>query len=216
MSVIKKLLKSLVVISIVPIVYFVTALICSYIPINQETNDIEKKHSLYLSSNGIHLEIIIPKTELDTKLLYGLKHKSSDAYFSFGWGEKTYYQKTATSSDFSFVDKCNAAFVNTSALLHVTRYNSIKNHWIEIKMTSSQLLKLNSYIQNTFRLTNKNEKIILPTIAYSNNDNFYESHGKYNGFNTCNTWVNTGLKQSKAKACLWTPFDFGLLHMYQK
>ncbi|MFM7854609.1 MAG: DUF2459 domain-containing protein [Flammeovirgaceae bacterium] len=53
-------------------------------------------------------------------------------------------------------------------------------------------------------------------LRYWDNDSFYEAKGTYNLFFTCNTWVNEGLKKAGLKACLWTPFDSGLLRKYDQ
>ncbi|MDY8134450.1 DUF2459 domain-containing protein [Aquimarina sp. 2201CG5-10] len=215
MRIAKKALKVLGIILMFPILYLVVSLAFTYITVNNEKQDIEKEHTIYLSSNGMHLEIIIPKTILSPTLLDGLYH-NNDVFFSFGWGDRNYYIKAATSLDFTTIDRYKAAFINTPALLHVSRYRTQRNDWLPIKMTSVQLIKINTYIQDTFKTHQGNNKIILPGISYGTYDNFYEANGNYNGFNTCNTWVNTGLKQSDTKACLWTPFDFGLLSIHKK
>ncbi len=212
----KKILKPLGVILLIPVLYLIISLVFSYITVNKNDDLVNKKHSIYLASNGIHLEIIIPKTELDQSILDGLTYNNQEQFFSFGWGDRTFYIKTSTWSDFTIINKYKAAFVNTPALLHVTRYVTMKSDWVEIKMTPIQFKKLNNYINDTFRLDDRKKKIILPGLSYHNNDDFYEATGNYTCLNTCNTWVNTGFKQSRIKACLWTPYDFRLLSIHQK
>ncbi len=65
-------------------------------------------------------------------------------------------------------------------------------------------------------LNSQNKKILLNNKGYSYNDDFYEALGSFSCFKTCNSWVNSGLKESDIKACLWTPFDFGLLRIHKK
>ncbi|MCP5062170.1 MAG: DUF2459 domain-containing protein, partial [Ignavibacteriae bacterium] len=52
--------------------------------------------------------------------------------------------------------------------------------------------------------------------GYTPYDDFYEAVGSYSLFNTCNTWVNSAFKECNIKACLWTPYDFGLISMHKK
>jgi hypothetical protein len=59
------------------------------------------------------------------------------------------------------------------------------------------------------------EKIILSERGYTRKDDFYKANGRYSLFKTCNSWVNLGFKESGLKACLWTPFDFGLLRKHK-
>ncbi|WP_299315062.1 DUF2459 domain-containing protein [uncultured Aquimarina sp.] len=215
MKLVKKILKYFGVILLIPITYFIAALFCSYIPVTPKTSKTEQNKSVYLATNGIHLEVIIQKTEMDPLLLNGLRHNQKTQFLSFGWGDKTYYTKAAKSLDFTNINRFQAALLNSPSLLHVTRYNAIQHHWTEIKITMSQLTKLQTYINESFKTNSKNNKAIVPDISYGNMDNFYEANGSYNCLNTCNTWVNTGFKQSDLQACLWTPFDFGLLHIYK-
>ncbi len=215
MKIVKKLIRYIALILIIPVTYLIISFILTFITISGNNDPAEKTHSIYLSSNGLHLEVIIPKQDLDPAILEGLKSESKEQFFSFGWGDRTFYIKTSTPSDFTITNKCKAAFINTPALLHVTRYTSVKSDWVEIKMTPIQFTKLNIYINNTFRLDKGNKKIILPGLGYHKNDDFYEANGSYNCLNTCNTWINTALKQSGIKACLWTPYDFRLLDIHQ-
>ena len=64
-------------------------------------------------------------------------------------------------------------------------------------------------------LNDDGTKIILKNKGYTSNDDFYKAKGNYSCFKTCNSWVNTGFKESGLTSCLWTPFDFGLLNKYQ-
>ena len=61
----------------------------------------------------------------------------------------------------------------------------------------------------------ENKKVLLENKGYTPYDDFYEALGSYSLFNTCNTWVNSACKESNIKACLWTPYDFGLISMHK-
>ena len=99
--------------------------------------------------------------------------------------------------------------------MHVTRYTSKRSDWTEIKISQSELDSLTSYLQNTFKTDENGAKIILENQGYSSTDDFYKANGSYSCLKTCNSWVNTGFKQSGLKSCLWTPFDFGLISKYE-
>ncbi|WP_299215811.1 DUF2459 domain-containing protein [uncultured Aquimarina sp.] len=201
---------------LIPATYFIVALLCSYIPVTPKTSSVEQNKSIYLATNGIHLEIIIPKTEIDSLLLNGLRYSEQTQFLSFGWGDKTYYTKAAKSMDFTNVNRFQAALLNSPSLMHVTRHNNAQGHWMEIKMTTTQLIQIQTYIKESFFHDTDRHKTMVPETSYGSMDNFYEANGSYNCFNTCNTWVNTGFKKSDLKACLWTPFDFGLLRIHKK
>ncbi|EZH72618.1 hypothetical protein ATO12_21005 [Aquimarina atlantica] len=215
MRIIKKILKYIGIILILPALYLIVSLVLTYIPVNGKQGSEEKNHTVYLSSNGVHLEIIIAKNDLNASVLKDQLNTSQAQYFSFGWGDKNFYVETPLWADLTFVNGFQALFLNTPTLLHVTRYSSMQEDWVALKVNQKQLKKINQYISATFRLNSENKKIVLPGLGYYKNDDFYEATGNYTCFNTCNSWVNTGLKQSNIKACLWTPFDFGLLSMHK-
>lgn len=216
MKVVKKIVKWISAFTLIPIMYFLVSLILILIPVNNEKENLEKNKSIYLSSNGVHLNIIIAKNELHPKLLDGLKHFENDNYFAFGWGDKNFYLNTPNWSDLTFINASRALFLKSNALIHLERYSTIQLNWVEIKVNQNQLNKINQYIDKTFYLDALNKKIVLNDKGYSYNDDFYEALGSFSCFKTCNTWVNTGLKESQIKAFLWTPFSFGLLNMHKK
>jgi len=216
MKVVKKIVKWIIAIIIIPIVYFLVSLILIFIPINNEEKKSNKNKSIYLNSNGVHLNIIIAKNQLHPKLLDGLKYSDNDNYFSFGWGDKNFYLNTPTWGDLTFNNASRALFLKGTALIHLNRYSTTKFDWVEIKVNQNQLGKINQYIDKTFCLDSTNKKILLNNSGYSYNDDFYAAMGSFSCFKTCNTWVNSGLKESGIKACLWTPFDFGLINMHKK
>ncbi|MBQ4821481.1 TIGR02117 family protein [Aquimarina sp. MMG016] len=215
MKLLKKILKYVGIVLVLPISYVLVSLILTYIPVNNQDTKTEKNNTIYLSSNGVHLEIIIPKKNLDTTILNKLKYISNEEYFSFGWGDKNFYVETPTWADLTLATSFRALFLNSSTLIHVTRYSKTRQDWAIIKVDDDQLKKINDFIYKTFSLDTQGDMTLLPGLGYNTNDDFYEANGNYNCLRTCNSWVNTAFKQSDIKSCLWTPFDFGLLNMHQ-
>jgi len=99
--------------------------------------------------------------------------------------------------------------------MHVTRYKTRRSKWVEISINEDELKSLNEYINNSFAKDENNDLILLKDKGYWEIDDFYKAKGSYSCFKTCNTWANSGFKESKLKACFWTPFDFGLLWKYE-
>ncbi len=215
MIMIRKIIKWIITLVLIPVVYLLVSLILTFIPVNGNNDYTEKNNSIYLNSNGIHLDIIIPKDQIDSKLLDGLEYSKNDAYFSFGWGDKNFYFNTPTWNDLTFNNAFKALFINSSTLIHLTKYSTIQKDWVEIKVNQDQLYKINQYINKTFYVDTFDKKVLLKNKGYTNNDDFYEALGSFSIFKTCNSWVNSGLKESNIKACLWTPFDFVLLNMHK-
>ena len=199
---------------LIPTTYIIVSLILTSITVERESNIDEANKSIFLTTNGVHLDIVIPINDVDSLLLLGLKYTTDDQYLSFGWGDENFYINTPTWGDLTFSVAFEAMLLNSKTLMHVTRYKKERLNWIEIKVNEFELNKLNSYIQNTFKTKQDGMKIILKNSGYSRNDEFYKAEGSYTCFNTCNTWVNSAFKESGLKSCLWTPFDFGLINKY--
>jgi len=217
MIVLKRIFKFLLYFLAVPISYILLSFLLTFITINNNSDKaISKSKTIYLSTNGVHLDIIIPKKDIDATLLKDLVFYEPEQYLAFGWGDENFYINTPTWDDLTFGNAFQALFLKSPTLMHVTRYSYKSNTWVEVKLSEGQFKKLTQFILTSFKLDEGKNKIEIPGAGYSSIDNFYKANGSYSCFNTCNTWVNTAFKQSGLKAALWTPFDFGLLAKYQK
>lgn len=215
MKPLKKLLRYLTGLLLIPIIYLVISLILGAITKNGSYDAKTSSTEVYLSTNGVHLDIVIPKIYVDSKILKGLVRKETANYLAFGWGDENFYLNTPNWSDLTFKTAAKAMFLKSTSLMHVTRYQNLKSDWIAVKIKKTELKILNSYIFDTFKKDKSGHKIWLKDKGYSAKDDFYRANGSYSCFNTCNSWVNTAFKMSRLKCCLWTPFDFALLNKYR-
>lgn len=186
---------------LIPISYLLIALLLTYITVD---SDLEKENStelIYLKSNGVHLDIVLPRSSLSH-----LDIKSQ--FVAVGWGDKDFYLKTPKFKDVTFSIVFKALFLKSESLIHITPYDKINDSWVKIKVAKKQLLKISNQVSNQFNLSD-----LKPIKGYGSNDFFYKSKGSYSCFNTCNTWINFLLKNAKLKACLWTPFSFRLMEI---
>ncbi len=216
MRYVKLFLKGIGYILLIPITYILVSLLLTYIPIDEKTKNASKKHTIYLTTNGVHSDIILPKKLITPTLLKGQKYHPKEQYFAFGWGEENFYINTPTWGDLTFSTAFRAAFLKSKTLVHVTRYRTKRDKWIAVPVTDNQLQKLNAYILSAFN-ENENGKQLVEGATYTpDRDNFYRAKGNYMFYKTCNTWANSALKESDMKASLWTPFDFGVLRWHEE
>lgn len=201
--------------SVIPIIYILISLVLTAITVNKNESILNANKTIYLNTNGVHLDIIIPVSEIDNNLKKGLIKTKDVNYLSFGWGDKNFYLNTPTWGDLTLKNAFNALFLNSETLIHLTRYSNKNPKWIAVKINENQLKKLNIYILNAFEFDKHGNTIILENKGYSTNDDFYRAKGSYSCFKTCNTWINTALKTSGLKCCFWTPFDFGVIDKYK-
>jgi uncharacterized protein (TIGR02117 family) len=195
--------------------YLIVALVLTYIPVNTRSVVHQESSLVYLSTNGVHLSLIMPKSEMSAELLSGLRQVEYANYLSFGWGDRDFYLNTPTWSDLTFKNAFRALFLPTSTLIHLSRYNAVHSDWVAIHINQQQINQLNEYILGAFYLDTLSNKVWLPDEGYTANDDFYEATGTYSCFKTSNSWVNSALQESNIKSCLWTPFDFRLLSLHR-
>lgn len=210
-----QILKFLGLLLLVPILYFLFALIATHISVGEYNAETEAP-SIFISSNGVHLDIILPVELMTPELKAELNISASHRFISFGWGDKEFYLNTPEWKDLKVSTALSAMFLNSPTLMHISRYRSPFEDWLGIKVNEEQIEAINLYLLNSFSLDEEGRKRLLADRGYSWYDDFYEAKGNYHCFHTCNSWVNTAFKRAKLKACLWTPFDFGLMGLYEK
>lgn len=215
MRIIKKILKYFFFFLMVLLLYTGISILVSFITVNKNSNKPTDNKTVYLSSNGIHLSIILPKENIDPTLLRDLSYSKNHHYFMFGWGNANFYLNTPTWDDFKVSDGLKALFLNGETAIHLTTYYNKQPKWVSVKLSDRELYRLNAYIKNTFKINLEGKKIPIPHQDYSVYDSFYSAKGSYSPIKTCNTWVNSALKESGLKASYWTLWDFGVLNKYK-
>jgi uncharacterized protein (TIGR02117 family) len=139
-------------------------------------------------------------------------------YIAFGWGDKGFYLKTPTWADLKASTVFKAAFGLSSAAMHTTFYDKLKEgkRCVRLDISKEQYQRLITYIEKSLQTDASGNPVTIGADArYNDHDAFYEAKGSYNLFHTCNTWTNDALKVSGQKACWWTPFDKGILNLYR-
>jgi len=216
MNLYRKILKWSLYFIFLPIIYIIISLILTYITVNRKALNVDNNKVVYLSTNGVHLEIIIPVNDMNVELKKGLEFYQDEKYFSFGWGDENFYLNTPTWNDLTIGNALKAILLNGPTLIHLTRYKIFRKSWTKVILSESELEKLNQFISESFKKDTSGNKIKIANSGYSINDTFYKANGSYSCFKTCNSWVNEAFKESDLKSCLWTPFDFGLINKYEE
>lgn len=194
------------------VIYFLTAAFLSYLPAVPENANCEPDHTIYITSNGVHLDIVLPVANIDESFLSQLHVSANTQFVAFGWGDKNFYAKTPEWSDLTFPVAFKALFLKSEPAMHVTRYHQTYEHWRKVNLCTHQIDSLNHYIENSFEKTETGALQKTDFPGYYNSDNFYEAKGSFTLFKTCNVWTNKALKQTGIKTSVWSPFHFGVLY----
>lgn len=223
---IKKILKLLLKVLLFPIIftitYFIFAVILTIIPIGDEFQK-DGSIEIYLSSNGLHADFIVPfKNEIidwnkfiDPKE-YSAFQNETPKFISFGWGDKGFYLSAARWEDIPLKIQFKALFWKSESVMHVSLWPGKPleySNTVKFLITEEQYKILIKSFINSFQLK-ENLPQLIPDKGYSKYDNFYEAKGSYTLFYTCNTWVNELLKDINVKTSLWTPFEQGIFYHF--
>ncbi len=203
--------------------YICAAVVCSLIPAEQSYQPADKPIPIYLLSNGVHTDFVFPlRTEMKDWSQFIdigelIKNPETVQWIAFGWGDRTFYIETPTWEDLTAKNAFSSLFLPTPSAIHVTLYYTIFAHelCIPLRISEEQYQILSAYVESTFQKTKEGKPIRIGSYNYFECDGFYEAHGYFHLFKTCNTWTNTGLKRAGLPAALWTPVDKGILYHYR-
>lgn len=196
--------------------YLLCAFTFSRIAVNDDFVQPEEGVTIYIESNGVHTDIVVPVqhplADWSEKLPYahfenaGLSHK----YVAFGWGDKGFYLDTPTWADLKFSTAFEAVFWLGSTAMHVTYKREAPGESElsrKVVITAEHYQKLIAYIDSSFQKSDTGDYLPIDHPGYNKNDCFYEAIGTYSFLKTCNVWTGEGLDAAGVRVGWWTPFD---------
>jgi uncharacterized protein (TIGR02117 family) len=203
--------------------YLLVMFTLSRIPVNKTDKDPAKDVAIYIKSNGVHTDIVLPlknRYKDWTKSADPLLTRSRDStylYAAFGWGDRDFYLHTPQWSDLKAGTAFKAAFYLGTGVMHVTFYHGLteNSRCVKVWVSHNEYLKMVAFVEASFTHGKNNNFVLVPKASYGDDDNFYEAGSKYNLCYTCNSWANNCLKRGGQKAALWTLTDGGILCHYQ-
>lgn len=193
------------------VLYVAFSFLLSYIPIGGKATKGAKDRTLYVHSNGVHLDFILPVELVPASLRDQLSVAPTANLLSFGWGDKGFYLDTPTWAELKASTAIKAMFLPSPTAMHVTEHRRISETWSKVALTQVQWAELIKYIESGFELNPAGQITEIEGKGYTLYDRFYEANGNYSCFKTCNTWVNTGMKRIGVKTAVWTSMDKGVL-----
>jgi len=217
---------SLLVVILIVLAYLILIPLGSLIPINLKYQPVKDGVEVYLSTNGMHVDFILPTQNhlFDWNQLIDSQPfaKKINAYpfLGLGWGDWGFYVELDEWENLS--PKLAAKTLlnpKTPTLMHITGYDKLPYEKLEVAkivISNTQYLKLCDFIQTGFALDENQEIDHLPGLGYTEHDNFYKGQGSYHAFHTCNYWVNKGLKKIGVRTPLWSPLDKGIFYQLEK
>jgi uncharacterized protein (TIGR02117 family) len=184
-----------------------------------------KETAVYISTNGFHTDIVMPiKTEVmdwSEKIKFS-DTKSKDSIQNFvavGWGNRDFFINIPGWSDLDLSIAVKAGLGMGESAIHTDFLKSVREDEScrKIELSKSQYIDLVNFIESYFKRDSFGNFINISTPnTYGISDTFYEAKGRLSLFYTCNTWVNSALKNAGLRSCLWTPFQRGIFKIFKE
>lgn len=201
----------------IPLAYLFAALAGGLLPVNSGWREPAEGTTVYLRSNGIHVDIVMPARAqgLDWALLLprGDVREAPEAvrWYGFGAGERRVYLETPTWADIT-PRTVWAAVTGGERVLHVDQTDGPGAELYAIRLRPAEYRRLWAAIRADF--DGPPRRLNYP--GYGSDDAFYHSRGKASAINTCNQWIADKLRLAGVETSAWTPFQQGLVWRYRR
>lgn len=200
----------------VPLLFLLAALAGSLLPVNRGWVEPAAGTTIYLRSNGIHVDIVMPARAqgLDWRPLLppsDVRAAPADVrWYGFGAGERRVYLETPTWGDIT-PGTAWAALAGGERVLHVDQTAEPGIDLRAIRLRPEEYRQLWAAVRSEF--DGPPRRIDHP--GYGPDDAFYHSRGRASAVQTCNQWVANKLRLAGVRTSAWSPFAQGLLWRYR-
>ncbi len=203
--------------------YVTAAIALGAIPANASFAESADGISIYIRTNGVHAELILPTraSTFDWSAEHPAGHMRSLAepmeWVAFGWGDRGFFANTPTWADLRPGTALLALSGFGPGAMHVEYIESPRAYKArEVKVSPEQYARLVAFIRASFErdAAGRPERANLP--GYFASDAFYEASRSYKFWFTCNDWVRRALSQAGVRAPLWAPFDTALFYQLER
>lgn len=204
------------------VTYIALGYILSMIPRHKSFLESERIATIYLYSNGVHTDFILPVQHPAMnwwQFLSAKDYPSDTQYLAIGWGDRGFYLDTPTWAELKLKTAFNAMILPSPTLMHITAHAALPTDGKKftcVALTHQQYAALCQYIKETFRLNSAGQIELLKGCSYGENDQFYEANGHYTGLQTCNQWINKGLNKIGVRSAVWTISDRGIFYQLKR
>ena len=188
-------------------------LLAGLIPVNNDFVEDPGGVEIFVISNEVHAEIIVPVKQPEHNWKSFFDHcdyqdKFGDSqYVGFGWGDRDFFVNTPTWGDLKFSTASRAAFLPTSCVMRVDLFpkqRHIPTTARSVSISNEQYQDLIGFIQSSFE-SGDACPIQLDEPGYAELDAFFHATGTYCALNTCNSWVGRALKTAGVRVGWQTP-----------
>jgi hypothetical protein len=173
-----------------PLLFFGCASPTTSLPLSRPS---EPARTVYVVHHGtLHTGLAVKRSDIPRGTWPANRDYAGSKYIEVGWGDDDGYRKPLTSG----IAMKALMGSNRTVLLADgfsqpirKRYSDPKFTVLAVDLSAEGLARLCDHIQQTYALNEKGEPIRLGA-------GWYRARGTYSAFNTCNTWVASGLQKA--------------------
>ena len=199
--------------------YLGAAVVLGWLSVNRDYVPAESGVDVYLVTNGIHADLVVPIDALDVHWAERLPLPAWDRWrafggdLAFGWGDRGFYIETPTWGDLRVSTALFAVTGLDTSVLHVevVRVPAPGASTRHVRLSPPAYRRLAAFISSTFGVERGEPALPIPGAHYGNHDAFYAAKGHYSLLQTCNEWTRRGLQDAGVRVPVWSPFDKALL-----
>lgn len=204
------------------VLYAGAATVLGLIAVNTDFREPDAGVPVYVRSNGVHTDIVVPwhNHVHDWRAEFPQANPADlSPFISFGWGDRRLYLETPTWGHL----RASVAITAISGLgrstmrvefagLPMTDFGDVI-----LRLPAPHYRRLVETIRASFQRDPDGRTIPTPTPAYAvGHSLYYEAHGSYSLFSTCNDWTRKTLTRAGIRAPLWSPFYTAIFHQLRQ
>jgi uncharacterized protein (TIGR02117 family) len=208
----KRLIKLAAATVIACFLLYALIVLIGLVPVNNNFEPTSDGVEIFIASSLVHADIIVP---IKTATIDWREHLPADGFSgdtrwatlaAFGWGDKGFYIGTPTWGDLRVSTVAEALLWSSESCMHIalTSKEYLPKDARSITISTAQYEELVEFIRQSLR-TEDGSVIPIPAVAYATNDAFYEAHGTYHCFNTCNCWAGAAMRSAGIRTAWFTP-----------
>ncbi len=192
---------------------YAVAVAVGHFPVNSDFEPpAEGGVEIFVFSGAFHSDLILPVEAAGFSWWDFLDKESfpklptSQTHVMVGWGDRKFYTETPTWKDAKVSTIGKAMFWPTETVMHVgLGYEPETGEEVRsIRVSEDQYRNLLTFVKAHFA-RDSNDDLQKLSASFGDYDIFYQAHGSYHLFRTCNCWAGEALKSAGVKVGCWTP-----------
>jgi hypothetical protein len=153
----------------------------------------EPSRTVYVVHHGtLHTGLTVKRSDIPAGRWPANRDHADSRYIEVGWGDDDGYRKPLTSAIATKAlmgSKRTVLLADGFSQSIRAKYNDPKFTVLAVDLSAAGFARLCDHIQQTFALDDRSRPIRL-------GEGWYRARGTYSAFNTCNTWIASGLRKA--------------------